>query len=173
MALARSDEMAFLWSFHCPLHSFGRIGQTCLRPPSPPFGAASLRYRDSLSCPRSLLRNIASVREFKWRRKKIYSVRNYRSLLSRMQNGVSLLLSLSLPRSPDPPPLSSPHFVFVFLPAFSRVLPRSFSTPPDCPSDHTGAALAAMCDGHNERGPIGGLACIVLSPLFLLAADKA
>ena len=33
MALARSDEMAFLWSFHCPLHSFGRIGQTCLCPP--------------------------------------------------------------------------------------------------------------------------------------------
>ena len=47
---------------------------------------------------------------------------------------------------------------------------------PDCPSDHTGrtgAALAAMCDGHNERGPIGGLAFNVLSPLFLLAADKA
>ena len=79
----------------------------------------------------SLLRNIASVREFKWRRKKIYSVRNYRSLLSRMQNGVSLLLSL----------LSSPHFSFVFLRASSRVLPRSFSTPPDCPSDHTGREL--------------------------------
>ena len=30
-----------------------------------------------------------------------------------------------------------------------------------------------MCDGHNERGPIGGLAFNVLSPLFLLAADKA
>lgn len=67
--------------------SFIRANRANLFVPSTP-----LRYRD-LSCPRSLLRNIASVREFKWRRKKIYSVRNYRSLLSRMQNGVSLLLS--------------------------------------------------------------------------------
>ena len=99
--------------------SFIRANRANLFVPSPPFGAASLRYIDSSSCPRSLQRNIASVREFKWRRKKIYSVRNYRSLLSRMQNGVSRLLSL----------LSSPHFSFVFLRASSRVLPRSFSTP--------------------------------------------
>ena len=58
MALARSDEMAFLWSFHCPLHSFGRIGQTCL---CPPLRLALLRSGIGTRC-RALARSRGTLR---------------------------------------------------------------------------------------------------------------
>ena len=80
------------------------------------------------------------MREFKWKRKKIYSVRNYElSLLSQMQNGVSLRIPL-LPLSP--------HFGFIFLRASSRVFPRS----PPLIARPTTQKLPTVCNRHDERG---------------------
>ena len=63
-----------------PTHSFGRIGQTCLSAPQRLRLALLLTgVASRLAVPSpSFLRRIASVREFKWKRKKIYSSRNYR-----------------------------------------------------------------------------------------------
>ena len=84
------------------------------------------------------------MREFKRKRKKIYSARNYQ--VSRVECKTEF--HCVSPSQTSPPPLS-PHFGFIFLRASSRVLPRS---PPLIARRPTTQKLPTVCDGHDERG---------------------